>query len=178
MSAKAIDTTESTQLAVQCTPAIASSAIDPARPPLPTDSSLPFHCDAGSHTSIFMSESAVGRSVANTRQNAGTLIVLVLSNPFTVNGPAGTVCAELTSPWSILNWARDSHVADSPSACRQKNEKKRNHRAGCSEQRSCVESHVMRAFGKNSSRTQRCSVFAFASQPESSFAERKTEQTE
>ena len=44
----------------------------PAQPPLPTDSSLPFHFDAGIHTSILTSESLDGVKVAVTRQNAGT----------------------------------------------------------------------------------------------------------
>src|SRR5208282_1977635 len=43
----------------------------PAQPPLPTDWSLPFHPDAGSHTSILTSESLEGVKVAVTRQNAG-----------------------------------------------------------------------------------------------------------
>src|ERR1700722_12623206 len=43
----------------------------PAQPPLPTAWNLPFHPDAGSHTSILISESLDGVSVAATRQNAG-----------------------------------------------------------------------------------------------------------
>src|SRR6185295_3736896 len=43
----------------------------PFQPPLPTMRNLPFQPLAGSHTSILMSESAVGLSVAATRQNAG-----------------------------------------------------------------------------------------------------------
>ena len=43
----------------------------PFQPPLPTARNLPFQPDAGSQTSILMSESAVGLSVAATRQNAG-----------------------------------------------------------------------------------------------------------
>src|SRR5919201_6145864 len=45
----------------------------PLHPPLPTASNLPFHPDAGIHTSILMSESADGESVAVTRQNAGSV---------------------------------------------------------------------------------------------------------
>jgi hypothetical protein len=54
----------------------------PAQPPLPTAWNLPFHAvsaaaapsarGAGSQTSILMSESLVGVSVAATRQNAGS----------------------------------------------------------------------------------------------------------
>ena len=43
----------------------------PAHPPPPTAWYLPFHPDAGSQTSALMSESALGVSVAETRQNAG-----------------------------------------------------------------------------------------------------------
>src|SRR3954451_2187543 len=42
----------------------------PAQPPLPTAWNLPFHPLAGSQTSILMSESLVGVSVATTRQNS------------------------------------------------------------------------------------------------------------
>src|SRR5579862_3682570 len=42
----------------------------PAQPPLPTAWNLPFHPLAGSQTSILMSESLVGVSVAATRQNS------------------------------------------------------------------------------------------------------------
>ena len=43
----------------------------PFQPPLPIAWNLPFQPAAGSHTSILMSESADGLSVAATRQNAG-----------------------------------------------------------------------------------------------------------
>src|SRR5262245_11688400 len=43
----------------------------PAQPPFPTAWNLPFQPFAGSHTSILMSESVVGVSVAATRQNDG-----------------------------------------------------------------------------------------------------------
>src|SRR5579859_3575237 len=45
----------------------------PAQAPLPTDCRFPFHPDSGSQTSILISESLLGVSVAATRQNAGTL---------------------------------------------------------------------------------------------------------
>src|SRR6185369_6883863 len=44
----------------------------PAHPPPPTNSNLPFQF-SGSQTSILMSESALGFSVAATRQSAGTV---------------------------------------------------------------------------------------------------------
>src|SRR5207249_11512089 len=43
----------------------------PDHPPLPTARNLPFQSVAGSHTSILMSESLDGASVATTRQNGG-----------------------------------------------------------------------------------------------------------
>src|ERR1700730_18263993 len=46
--------------------------MDPLNAPLPTASYLPFHPDEGSQTSILMSESRVGFSVASTRQNDGS----------------------------------------------------------------------------------------------------------
>src|SRR5882672_12141314 len=46
----------------------------PAHPPLPTAWNLPFHVVlSGSQTSILMSESLVGVSVAVTRQNDGSM---------------------------------------------------------------------------------------------------------
>src|SRR5487761_741198 len=43
----------------------------PARPPLPTPCSFPFQPSAGIHTSILTSETALGASVAVTRQKDG-----------------------------------------------------------------------------------------------------------
>src|SRR5882757_5505991 len=88
----------------------------PAHAPLPTACSLPFHACAGSHTSILMSESLDGVSVAATRQNAGRL-----ANGFTAarppraggagNCPAATVCASVTAACGPENVDRLSHVA-------------------------------------------------------------------
>jgi hypothetical protein len=47
---------------------MAGEAIAPLKAPLPTAWNLPFQPVAGSHTSILMSESLVGVSVAATRQ--------------------------------------------------------------------------------------------------------------
>src|SRR5437764_533242 len=46
----------------------------PANPPLPTPRNRPFHAFNGIHTSILISESLVGVSVAATRQNGGRFI--------------------------------------------------------------------------------------------------------
>ena len=51
--------------------AIAAYPIDPCHAPLPTAWNLPFQPEMGNHTSILMSESLEGVSVAATRQNAG-----------------------------------------------------------------------------------------------------------
>src|ERR1700722_4670592 len=45
--------------------------MEPPQPPLPTARNLPFHPVTGSHTSIPISESLVGLSVAATRQKGG-----------------------------------------------------------------------------------------------------------
>src|SRR5215510_1497246 len=68
--------------------ASAGYGIEPAHPPFPTASNLPFQPDAGSQTSILMSESLVGVSVAVTRQNAGKF-----ANGFVPPRPAGCVKA-------------------------------------------------------------------------------------
>jgi len=47
--------------------------ISPAQPPLPRPMNLPFHSDAGIHSSNLMSESLVGLTSTATRQNAGKL---------------------------------------------------------------------------------------------------------
>src|SRR5262245_11912866 len=79
----------------------------PFHPPLPVAWNLPFHPDAGSHTSILMSESGDGLRVAVTRQKAGRSAnwlppprpVAVAPPPprpapcGCVNAPAATGCA-------------------------------------------------------------------------------------
>jgi hypothetical protein len=47
-----------------------SYRIDPAKPPLPTDSYRPDHADSGSHSSNLIFESCVGRISPATRQKA------------------------------------------------------------------------------------------------------------
>src|SRR4026207_1391424 len=91
----------------------------PAHPPLPTAWNLPFHATAGSQTSILMSESEEGVSVAATRQKAGNWLNCGTAGPVPsrLNPPAGTIWAE------IVEWVgsdRDdklSHDAAAPSAC-------------------------------------------------------------
>jgi hypothetical protein len=51
--------------------ASAFTSMLPFHPPLPVAWNLPFHPEEGSQTSILMSESGDGLSVAATRQNAG-----------------------------------------------------------------------------------------------------------
>src|SRR5215467_8184333 len=81
---------------------------------------LPFQPDAGSHTSVLMSESLLGVSVAVTRQNAGTLsntfgVVAprAARSPPTPGGrklPAGTICADVIFVCGSATLARFSHV--------------------------------------------------------------------
>src|SRR5260221_4925253 len=66
----------------------------PPAPPLPVPRNLPFQVSAGGiHTSILMFDSAVGLSVAATRQKAGTVIVGPFALAFGLNGPAATAAA-------------------------------------------------------------------------------------
>src|SRR5215510_8219082 len=73
--------------------ASAAYGIEPAHPPFPTASNLPFQPAAGNQTSILMSESLVGVSVAVTRQNAGSFAYVFVAPraPGGVNDPACTI---------------------------------------------------------------------------------------
>src|SRR5216683_3085652 len=92
----------------------------PAHPPLPTAWNFPFHPEAGSHTSILMSESVVGASVAATRQNAGRLANGPGPTPGPrparpaggVNCPAATGCAMVIVECGSASAARLSQVAE------------------------------------------------------------------
>src|SRR6266851_8773903 len=65
--------------------------MEPAKPPLPTPSSLSFHPASGSQTSKRMFESLVGLMTPATRQNAGRRSITL---PYGVsNLPAGIDCA-------------------------------------------------------------------------------------
>src|SRR6185436_14674457 len=73
---------------------------------------LPFHPLAGSHTSILMSESADGLSVAATRQNAGRSAKgLPPRPPGCENAPAATASAAVIVACGSACDARLSHVA-------------------------------------------------------------------
>src|SRR4029453_8239560 len=69
----------------------------PFHPPLPVAWNLPFQPEEGSHTSIFMSESGDGLTVAATRQKAGRSVNCApppRPPPCGgVNAPAATDCA-------------------------------------------------------------------------------------
>src|SRR5882724_6681899 len=66
----------------------------PPAPPLPVPRNLPFQVSAGGiHTSILMSDSGVGLSVAATRQKPGTVMVGPFALAFGLNGPAATAAA-------------------------------------------------------------------------------------
>src|SRR4029453_12489183 len=87
----------------------------PFHPPLPTASNFPFHPDAGSHTSILISELLDGVSVAATRQNEGSFAKSATAPPGagapgSVNAPGATCCAVVTLPFGRLKAAKDSHV--------------------------------------------------------------------
>src|SRR5262245_27738821 len=93
----------------------------PAQPPLPTAWNLPFHAPAaGSQTSILMSESEEGLSVAVTRQNAGNRLNCCAAPgpvPGRLNAPAGAIWANVID---VFGRARDdklSHDAAALSAC-------------------------------------------------------------
>src|SRR5262245_23888463 len=90
----------------------------PFQPPLPTAWNFAFQPDMGSHTSILMSESLDGVSVAVTRQKAGSLAKigsgpLAGCAPGAVNVPAATGCALVTFALGRLSAAIDSQVAAS-----------------------------------------------------------------
>src|SRR5213594_1235445 len=79
----------------------------PVQPPFPTASNLPFHPDAGSQTSILISESLLGFNVAATRQNAGrSLNPPPPRPPPCVNAPAATACAVVIVVSGSLREAR------------------------------------------------------------------------
>src|SRR5688572_15536919 len=89
----------------------------PFQPPLPTAWNLPFQPEAGSQSSILMSDSLLGVSVAATRQNAGrSANALPPPRPPRppaggVKAPAATDCAAVTVAPVSLRAARLSHVA-------------------------------------------------------------------
>src|SRR5262245_49552115 len=91
----------------------------PAQPPFPTAWNFPFQPDAGNHTSILMSESLVGASVAATRQNAGRSLNGFAPRPPParpsaaggVNAPGATDCEDVIVACGSDSDFRLSHVA-------------------------------------------------------------------
>src|SRR5262245_56508657 len=86
----------------------------PAQPPLPTAWNLPFHVWAGSQTSILMSESEEGVSVAATRQNAGNCLTCCTAAgpvPGRLNPPAGTIWAKVIDVFASARKDKLSHDA-------------------------------------------------------------------
>ena len=71
---------------------MAGSGTAPLQPPLPTIMNLPFQPVSGSHSSILMSESLLGVSVAAMRQCAGRSTGRAAA-PAGMNGPALTATA-------------------------------------------------------------------------------------
>src|SRR6185369_13873181 len=87
----------------------------PFHPPLPTASNFPFQLDAGSHTSILISESGVGFAVSATRQNAGRSANWFPPPrpppPAGANAPAATAWAEVIVASGSFSEERLSHGA-------------------------------------------------------------------
>src|SRR5580692_1211152 len=90
--------------------------MEPAQPPLPTPSYLPFQPEVGSQTSILISESADGFKVAARRQNSGRFWNAALLPCGSLNPPAGTTWAVVMVVSGKDNEARLSHVAAMPGA--------------------------------------------------------------
>src|SRR5262249_746168 len=90
----------------------------PFQPPLPTASNFLFQLDAGNHTSILISESVVGLTVAATWQNAGKSPNCAPPRPPPArppppgeNAPAATDCAIVMVVSGSFRPARLSHGA-------------------------------------------------------------------
>src|SRR3989442_6334182 len=87
----------------------------PVQPPFPLASNLPFQPEAGSQTSILISESVDGRNVAATRQNSGRSRSTAAGPPAPrapaggVKAPAAMVCASVIVPFRNFQPARLSH---------------------------------------------------------------------
>src|SRR5262245_55240926 len=84
----------------------------PFQPPLPTACSFPFQPVIGSQTSILMSDSFAGVSVAATRQNAGTSASPAPPRPPPcARAPAAVDVADVTVPFVNFADERLSQVA-------------------------------------------------------------------
>src|SRR4051794_33065481 len=90
----------------------------PAHPPFPTACSLLFQPEEGSQTSILMSESADGVSVALTRQKAGNCAKALDRMPPRLSGganaPGLTLWTASIRPRSMESPRKSSH--DAPAA--------------------------------------------------------------
>src|SRR6478609_12065486 len=90
----------------------------PAHPPFPTACSFEFQPADGSHTSILISESVEGLSVAETRQNAGSAVYAVRVSPAAALGgrkaPGATISATSICPDASVSDRRSLH--DAPAA--------------------------------------------------------------
>src|SRR5687768_2567610 len=109
---------------------VASALISmlPFHPPLPTVRNLPFQL-AGSHSSILMSDSLVGISVAATRQKAGRSAIGAPPRPprpGAVNVPAATVCAAVMVTFGSFADDRLSQVAAAAGAALMASAARRN----------------------------------------------------
>src|SRR6185295_19615046 len=93
--------------------------IEPAHTPFPTPTNLPFQSDAGIHTSKRMSESAVGRIVPVSRQNAGSRSYAPGGTGGPpgagpgggLNAPGATLCARVISVCASFRLASCSQSA-------------------------------------------------------------------
>src|SRR5687767_12396965 len=91
----------------------------PLKAPLPTAMYLPFQPVSGNQTSILMSESLDGLSVAATRQNAGSSPNGAPSPlaPGGVNVPAGTACASVIVAAGTTSAVSLSHAVATSDDC-------------------------------------------------------------
>src|SRR6266446_3143251 len=89
----------------------------PAQPPLPTAWNFPFQSAAGIQTSILMSESDEGVSVAATRQKVGCWLNCGAAGPVPgrVNVPAGTIWARVIE---VFGSAKDDNLSHDDAALR------------------------------------------------------------
>src|SRR5438552_2526143 len=92
--------------------------MNPAQPPFPLPTNLPFQPEAGIQTSILISESALGFNVTATRQNAGKSLYGGRPSIWAddigtglagVNAPAATDCAKVIVASGRESEARLSH---------------------------------------------------------------------
>src|SRR5574339_572538 len=89
--------------------------MDPLNAPLPTACNLPFQPDAGNQTSILISDSLVGFSVAAIRQNEGkALIASAFSWTGDVNAPASTLSASVMVAPGSLSFDNAPHDPAAP----------------------------------------------------------------